>query len=74
MPWSYEKPTKEGWYYANLGDVVTQDTCRVMHFTSVFDGGDMVLIDTNGDEVRRYNDSWKFLPVDFEELNKIGNE
>ena len=70
MMWSYKKPTKPGLYYVNSGDVVTKETLHIVPMKII--GKDLCdsmlhLIDT-------YKSFYKFMPVDYEALNKIGND
>lgn len=69
--WGYKKPTEPGLYYVNRGDVVTDESCGILPF---WNGPDGKLIDPAGRLVARYNDTFKFMLVDYEALNKIGNE
>ena len=69
--WTYSKPTVEGWYEVNLGDVVTADNYSCERFT--FNVNTSELLDSELGSVQDYNDSYKFRAVDFEALNKIGN-
>jgi len=70
--WSYDKPTKAGTYYVNLGDVVTETSLSVVKLRSVTGVGE--LRDENLDRVSQYHHSCKFMPVDYEYLNTIGNK
>ena len=75
MLWSYDKPTKAGVYNANMGDVVTAQSCREIRLTgSRNDEGDFILIDENDCPVGSYHSSWKFRMVDYDYLNTIGNK
>ena len=69
--WTCGGPTEQGMYYVNVGDVVTKDTCSVINLS--FKYGTTTLIDDRGDAVDSYGSHCKFLPVDFEKLNKIGS-
>ena len=68
--WTYKKPTEPGLYYVNLGDVVTEESLSVIHFV-IIDGA---LVDDCGFPVRQYNTHYKFMFIDHEALNKIGND
>ena len=70
MLWSYEKPTEPGLYLVNRGDVVTSDTLETQHFKMV----DRRLRDKDGIPASSYGSHWKFLPIDYDYLNKIGNK
>lgn len=75
--WSYDKPTMSGAYYVNAGDAVTPANCKEIKLS--FKHGKniqqpQVLHDDEGDPVTDYGDYCKFLPIDYEALNKIGNE
>ena len=70
--WSYKKPKKSGWYYACSGDVVTELSCKIMLLREIRGTGKIV--DDDNYPIDDYHDCWKFMPVDFKRLNKIGNE
>ena len=73
MLWSYEKPTEPGLYMVNAGDTVTKDALTVVKLVS--HTGEGALYDVaDGFPVRGYPNSTKFRPVDYDYLNKIGNE
>lgn len=68
--WSYKKPTQTGWYYCNNGDVVTWLSLDVIKLTD----RDGALVDEVGHPVEEYHQCFKFKPIDYQALNKIGNE
>lgn len=69
--WSYKKPTEPGEYDANRGDVVIRSNRKSIELTFDDDG---YLVDQDGVFIEAYHQGWKFRPVDYEYLNKIGNE
>lgn len=68
---TYTKPTTPGWYHVNRGDVVTGANYEAQYFQLNRHG---ILVDLQDQSVADYNDSWKFMPIDLEALNKIGND
>ena len=70
--WSYKKPTKEGWYYVNQGDVVTDKSIEAIYFMPDENGA----LRGKQDDVLAsdYHHCYKFMPFDVEQLNVIGNE
>ncbi len=69
--WSYDKPTEPGWYWANRGDVVTNHSLCCEEFSY---WGGTHLSDSHSIEVAKYVGVWKFLKVDIDALNALGNE
>ena len=69
--WSYKKPEQSGMYYINRGDVVTQDTLKMDYFGP---GDSGVLEDSSGTPVMLYHTDYKFLRVNLDYLNSLGNE
>lgn len=69
--WSYMKPTNPGWYFVNRGDVVTDDSieCQLIKVRN----DDSQLSDSEGVLISNYCHTFKFLKVDAERLNTIGN-
>ena len=77
--WTYEKPRCPGMYYINRGDVVTEDTLeniRVFKKDGVLCGDvlrDGVLCDGDGMLISDYRSDIKFMRIDFDWFNKVGN-
>jgi hypothetical protein len=69
--WSYKTPVEDGYYYVNMGDVVTVSSLSFEHFVS---GKDGILYDRSLFPVDEYNTNCKFLKVDIDALNEIANE
>ncbi len=68
--WNYDKPETSGMYYANYGDVVTEDALSIIKLT--FRNG--WLCDEDLNCIKNYNDSIKFMPIDFDWFNEVGNK
>lgn len=69
--WDYKKPTKPGLYYVNNGDVVTKESLEVVEFS--FRKDEDYLSDGDQCDIGNYHDCYKFMPIDYERLNRIGN-
>lgn len=69
--WTYNKPTEPGLYWVNSGDVVTVYSLEIQHFS---DRGASYLGDSGGIPAISYGDYIKFLKVDIDALNELGNE
>jgi hypothetical protein len=67
--WTYDKPDWPGMYYINRGDVVTEDTLENIR---VFKK-DGVLCDGDGMLISDYRSDIKFMRIDFDWFNKVGN-
>lgn len=68
--WSFSKPTQEGLYLRNYGDVVTSKSIRAMKLC--LHAGDLVMPDYG--LVSESGDGYKWIKLDLDELNKLGNE
>ena len=71
MLWSYDKPTVPGWYWVNGGDVVTPFSLKLLKAAFNLE---KELVDEDLFPIYRYNTSYKFLEIDINELNTIGNK
>lgn len=69
--WSYEKPTEPGMYFINRGDVVTADSLKL---ADMYEINGELFDRTDGELVSRFADYIKFLKVDIDALNQLGNE
>ena len=78
MLWSYKKPTEPGLYFVNSGDAVTEYSLEVRDLVEGNDDGDLVVMCDRGEigsvPISDWNDSYKFLPIDYEYLNALGDE
>lgn len=78
MLWSYDKPTKAGLYFCNLGDTVDYIHLSIHDLVHIkgelFDEADLARNPETAAPVSKWNISCKFRPVDYEYLNKIGNK
>lgn len=70
--WSYEPPTEPGWYWVNNGDAVTADRLSCEHFMRGLTPSS--LYDAEGLDPADYSSGFKFLKVDINALNELGNE
>jgi len=70
--WSYKKPKTPGLYYVNRGDVVTKESLEVIKVDR-HKKSDDYLSDAIGVPLSEYNDCYKFMMIDYEKLNAIGN-
>ena len=69
--WSFKKPTSAGWYFVNLGDVVTDFNFECIKFSSDVIGN---LFDGKGTPLSIYSDEYKYMPIGITSINQIGNK
>ena len=70
--WSFKKPTKQGVYLCSAGDVVSEYSLFLTKFIEN-DSGDLVDI-SDMTRVKDWGKHVKFMKIDIQELNQLGNE
>jgi hypothetical protein len=64
--WKAEKPTNAGVYFMNLGDVVTENSLKLIVLKENSEGE---IVDEYGDKIICYPDSCKYSSVDIDLMN-----